>query len=108
MGTWRASGHEGRSDTCGLYFARDGSQVRLEMNGRVVAIGFEGMRAIPNRVGVSGGPGKAMANIGAVRAGLLNVPVPDQDAAAEMLGILKNEDATTGLDARPHSGGPSC
>ncbi|CAA9464620.1 MAG: hypothetical protein AVDCRST_MAG12-164 [uncultured Rubrobacteraceae bacterium] len=65
MGNWRASGHKGRSDTCGFYFARDGSQVRLEMNGRVVAIGLEGMRAIPNRVGVSGGPGEAMANIGA-------------------------------------------
>ena len=82
----RARGAVG--DICGSHFARDGPQVRLEMNGRTVAIGFEEMRAIPDRVGVSGGPGKALANIGA--------------------GILKNEDATTGLDARLDSGGPSC
>ncbi len=59
------------------------------------------VRAIPNRVGVSGGPGKALANIGAVRAGLLNVLITDQYTAAEMLGILKNEEAPTNLDARP-------
>lgn len=88
-------------DICGSYFARDGSPVRLEMNRRTIAIGFEEMRAIPNRVGVSGGPGKALANIGAVRAGLLNVLITDQDTAAEMLGILKDEDAQKDLDARP-------
>jgi deoxyribonucleoside regulator len=88
-------------DICGSYFSRDGSQVRLEMTGRTIAIGFEEMRAIPNRVGVSGGPGKALANIGAVRAGLLNVLITDQDTAAEMLGILKSEEAATDLDARP-------
>ena len=72
-------------------FARDGSPVRLEINDRTIAIGFEGMRVIPNRVGVSGGPGKALTNIGAVRAGLLDVLITDQDTA-EMLGILNAED----------------
>ena len=62
-------GREVVGDTCGSYFARDGSPVRLEMNDRTIAIGFEEMQAIPNRVGVSGGPGKALANIGAVRVG---------------------------------------
>ena len=95
----RARGAVG--DICGSYFARDGSPVWLEMNGRTIAIGFEEMRAIPNRVGISGGPGKALANIGAVRAGLLNVLITDEDTAAEMLGILKDEEARTGLDARP-------
>ena len=86
----RARGAVG--DICGSYFSRDGSPVRLEMTGRTIAIGFEEMRAIPNRVGVSGGPGKALANIGAVRAGLLNVLITDQDTAAEMLAILNAED----------------
>lgn len=95
----RARGAVG--DICGSYFARDGSSVPLEMNGRTIAIGFEEMRAIPNRIGVSGGPGKALANIGAVRAGLLNVLITDQDTAAEMLGILKSEEAAKDLDARP-------
>ena len=47
------------------------------------------------------GPGKALANIGAVRAGLLNVLITDQDTATEMLGILKDEEDSTDLDARP-------
>ena len=90
----RARGAVG--DICGSYFARDGAGVPLEMNRRTIAIGFEEMRAIPNRIGVSGGPGKALANIGAVRAGLLNVLITDQDTAAEMLGILENEDVLAG------------
>lgn len=69
------------------------------MNERTIAIGFEEMWAIRNRSGVSGGPGKALANIGAVRAGLLNVPITDEDTAAEILGILNNEEAATDLGA---------
>lgn len=94
----RARGAVG--DICGSYFSRDGSPVPLEMNERTIAIGFEEMRAIPNRIGVSGGPGKALANIGAVRAGLLNVLITDEDTAAEMLGILEGEEAPAKLGAR--------
>jgi DNA-binding transcriptional regulator LsrR (DeoR family) len=94
----RARGAVG--DICGSYFSRDGSHVPLEMNERTIAIGFEEMRAIPNRIGVSGGPGKALANIGAVRAGLLNVLITDEDTAAEMLGILEGEEAPAKLGAR--------
>ncbi|MGB3635819.1 MAG: sugar-binding transcriptional regulator [Rubrobacteraceae bacterium] len=86
----RAKGAVG--DICGSYFARDGSPVELEMNGRTIAIEFEAMKAIPNRIGVSGGPDKALPNIGAVRAGLLNVLITDEDTAREMLDILNNED----------------
>lgn len=82
-------------DICGSYFARDGSLVRLEMNERTIAIEFEEMRAIPNRIGVSGGPNKALPNIGAVRAGLLNVLITDEDTATEMLDLLNSEDPAT-------------
>jgi DNA-binding transcriptional regulator LsrR (DeoR family) len=78
-------------DICGSYFALDGSPVQLEMNERTIAVEFEEMKAIPNRIGVSGGPTKAPANIGAVRAGLLNVLITDEDTATEMLNILNNE-----------------
>ena len=61
------------------------------MTGRTIAIAFDEMRATPNRIDVSGGPGKALANIGAVRAGLLNVLITDQDTAAEMLAMLNEE-----------------
>ncbi len=83
-------------DICGSYFALDGRPVRLEMNERTIAIEFEEMQAIPNRVGVSGGPGKASANIGAVRAGLLNVLITDENTAREMLDILNDEEAAVG------------
>jgi deoxyribonucleoside regulator len=78
-------------DICGSYFAYDGSPVHLNMTGRTIAIGFEEMKAIPNRIGVSGGPHKALPNIGAVRAGLLNVLITDEDTAREMLDLLKRE-----------------
>lgn len=82
-------------DICGSYFDRDGSHVQLEMNGRTIAIGFEEMQAIPNRIGVSGGPNKALPNIGAVRAGLLNVLITDENTAREMLDVLNTENAPT-------------
>jgi DNA-binding transcriptional regulator LsrR (DeoR family) len=94
----RARGAVG--DICGSYFLREGSYVPLEMNEWTIAIGFEKMRAIPNRIGVSGGPGKALANIGAVRAGLLNVLITDEDTAAEMLAILEGEESPANLEAR--------
>ena len=81
-------------DICGSYFARDGSPVRLEMSERTIAIEFEEMKAIPNRVGVSGGPNKALPNIGAVRAGLLNVLITDENTAREMLNVLSAESVT--------------
>lgn len=88
-------------DICGSYFSRDGSPVRLEMNERTIAIEFEEMKAIPNRVGVSGGPDKALGNIGAVRAGLLNVLITDEDTAREMLDILNNEDIASDSGTSP-------
>ena len=81
-------------DVCGSYFSYDGSPVRLHMNERTIAIGFEEMKGIPNRIGVSGGTHKVRPNIGAARAGLINVLVTDHDTAREMLGILKSEEAT--------------
>jgi len=81
-------------DICGSYFSYDGSPVQLRMNERTIAIDFEDMKAIPNRIGVSGGMHKVRPNIGAARAGLLNVLITDYDTAREMLGILRSEEAT--------------
>ncbi len=81
-------------DICGSYFSYDGSSVRLRMNERTIAIGFQDIKGIPNRIGVSGGRHKVRPNIGAARAGLLNVLITDQDTAREMLGILESEHAT--------------
>lgn len=78
-------------DVCGSYFSKDGSLIPLEMNERTVAIGFEGMRRIPIRIGVSWGAQKALANIGAARSRLLNVLITDENATREMLNILDGE-----------------
>jgi deoxyribonucleoside regulator len=94
----RARGAVG--DVCGSYFSRDGSRVELEMNERTIAIGFEEMKNIPNRIGVSGGPNKALPNIGAVRAGLLNVLISDEDTAREMLDVLDREASAEAAPAR--------
>jgi deoxyribonucleoside regulator len=82
-------------DVCGSYFSSDGSPVPLEMNERTIAISFEDMSRVPNRVGVSWGAQKALANVGAVRSGLLNVLITDEDTAREMLGILQKKNAGT-------------
>ncbi|MEJ7872641.1 MAG: sugar-binding domain-containing protein, partial [Rubrobacteraceae bacterium] len=67
------------------------SLVPLEMNERSIAIGSEELRRIPNRVGVSSGAEKPLANIGAARSNLLNVLITDQNTASKMLDILNNE-----------------
>lgn len=78
-------------DICGTYYARDGSVVPLEMNERSIAIGSEELLNIPNRIGVSSGPEKPLASIGAARSDLINVLITDEDTARRMLEILDDE-----------------
>ena len=89
----RARGAVG--DVCGTYYARDGSLVPLEMNERSIAIGSEELLGVPNRIGVSSGPEKPEASIGAARSGLLNVLITDEDTARKMLEILNSEQPAT-------------
>lgn len=81
----------GVAEICGSHISRDGSLVPLEMHERTIAISFEEMKRIPNRIGVSSGTHKPLANIGAVRSGLLNVLITDEDTARTMLDILEDE-----------------
>lgn len=83
-------GH-GRRSICGSYFSRNGYRVELEMNERTVAIEFEEMKAVPGRIGLSGGPNKALPNIGAVKAELLDVLINDEGATREMLDTPNSE-----------------
>ncbi len=85
-------------DVCGSYFARDGSRVPLEMNSRTVAISFEDMRHIPNRIGVSFGANKVSANVGAARSGLINVLITDETTAVGMLDLLNDEVALVSME----------
>lgn len=85
-------------DVCGSYFSRDGGLVSLEMNERTVAIGHEDLRRAPNRIGVSWGAHKALANIGAARSELINILITDEDAAQEMLALMAHEEVGFPLD----------
>lgn len=78
-------------EVCSIYFALDGSHVPLEMNERSISIGIEDLLSIPNRVGVSSGAEKPLANIGAARSKLLNVLITDEGTARKMIGILDGE-----------------
>lgn len=82
----RDRGVEG--EICGTYFAGDGSLVPLEMNERSISIDSEELKNIPTRIGVSSGPEKPLANIGAALSGLLNVLITDENTARNMLDIL--------------------
>ncbi|CAA9541468.1 MAG: hypothetical protein AVDCRST_MAG49-894 [uncultured Thermomicrobiales bacterium] len=78
-------------DLCGAYYALDGALVPLEITDRMMAVPAEVMRNVPLRVGVSWGEQKALANLGAVRSGLLNVLITDEAAARAMLAEVDRE-----------------
>ena len=78
-------------EVVGTYFSQEGDVVPLELNERIIGLGFEDLTNIPIRVGVSWGVQKALANFGAARSGLINVLITDEDAAREMLDILNGE-----------------
>lgn len=83
--------NEAVGEICGSYFAVDGTRVPLEMNERTMGLGFEDLVRIPVRVAMGWGARKAPANIGAARAGLVNVLVTGEETAKEMLRILEAE-----------------
>ena len=78
-------------DICGAYYALDGSPVPLEMDGRSIALSFEELRQIPNRIGVGSGAEKPEANVGAARSGLINVLITDENTAIKMLDVLNGQ-----------------
>lgn len=80
-------------DICGVYFRQDGSPCSLELEERTVAVSAEIMRNAPLRVGVGWGAAKALPSIGAIRAGLINVLITEEECAREILTILERERA---------------
>ena len=86
-------------DVCGVYYAQDGSPSSLELMERTIAVPADVMRAVPHRVGIGHGNAKALPSVGAVRAGLINVLITDEDAAREMLRIAAAEETTDAVGA---------
>lgn len=80
-------------DICGAYFRRDGSPCSLELEERTIAATAETMRGVPLRVGVGWGEAKALPSLGAVRAGLINALITDDDCARAILRLVAEERA---------------
>ncbi len=80
-------------DICGVYFRQDGAPCSLELEERTIAASGDVMRCAPLRVGVGRGAAKALPSIGAIRAGLINVLVTEEECAREILDILEREQA---------------
>lgn len=89
-------------DICGTYFRQDGSPCSLELEERTIAVGGDVMRKAPLRAGVGWGPAKALPSIGAIRAGLINALVTEEECAREILAILARErEAGSGAEKGP-------
>jgi deoxyribonucleoside regulator len=79
----RAAGAVG--DVCGHHLDKRGHEVARSFDGRLVTISRTDFLAIPKRIGVAGGPGKADPVLAALRAGYINVLVTDSGTAARIL-----------------------
>jgi len=72
-------------DVCGLYFDASGGIRNLELHNRRIGVQPETLRQVPLTIGVAGGSHKAEALLGALRAGLVKVPITDEECAKELL-----------------------
>jgi DNA-binding transcriptional regulator LsrR (DeoR family) len=84
----RKSGAVG--DVCGLHFDINGLPACDEFCERLVSIRRQDLLAIPVRLGVAGGEGKADAVLGALRSNYVNVLVIDSKAARKVLNLARS------------------
>lgn len=81
--TLQADGAVG--NVCGLYFDIDGNPACSDFCQKIITISRKKLLSIPDRIGVSGGPDKVEAILGAVRGGYVNILVTDNITAQSML-----------------------
>lgn len=77
-------------DVCGLHFDINGLPACDEFCERLVSIRRQDLLAIPVRLGVAGGEGKADAILGALRSNYVNVLVIDSKAARKVLNLARS------------------
>lgn len=75
------------ADTNGIFFASDGSPVRHDLTDRVIALGFDGLRAM-NTVLLSAGPAKVPATQALLRSGAIKGLIIDGDSARVLCEAL--------------------
>lgn len=78
-------------DVCGLHFDIDGQPACTDFSDRLVCIRRPDLMAVPVRLGVAGGEGKADAILGALRGKYINVLVIDSNAAKRVLELSEED-----------------
>jgi DNA-binding transcriptional regulator LsrR (DeoR family) len=74
-------------DVCGRFYDLSGQEVRSVVNQRVLAVTLDDLRAIPMVAGIAAGPEKALGILGALRGGIIDVLICDQQAASSVLRL---------------------
>jgi DNA-binding transcriptional regulator LsrR (DeoR family) len=74
-------------DVCAIFFDEEGQVLDTSIARRVIGLPAEALRKIPFCMGVAGGRVKAPAIRGALRSGLINALVTDDQAAFNVLQI---------------------
>ena len=75
----------GIGDVCFHYFDADGRLLRGGVDGRIVGISAERLRAVPRKIGVAGGERKQQAVLAAARGGWVDILITDTATARFML-----------------------
>lgn len=83
----RARGAVG--DICSHFFTVHGRVADPALEQRTVGLALESIGAKDHAVGVAGGPRKAEAILGALRGGLLNVLITDEESARSVLRLAQ-------------------
>ncbi|MBT2413268.1 transcriptional regulator [Streptomyces sp. ISL-12] len=92
-----------RAEICGLVLDEDGRTVPTDMNDRMICVDADTLRAVPEVIGVTGGPGTRTALAAALRSGCLTGVVTDAETAAQVLhsGEPRPRGGTPRPEARP-------
>jgi DNA-binding transcriptional regulator LsrR (DeoR family) len=78
-------------DVCGLHFDIQGQPACTDFSDRLVSIRRPDLLAVPVRLGVAGGEGKADVILGALRGKYVNVLVVDSSAARKVLELAESQ-----------------
>lgn len=70
---------------CALHYDKSGTVLDISENARVVGIDHSTLKEIPEVIGIACGTEKVDAILGALKGGLVNSIVTDEDAALRML-----------------------
>ncbi len=77
----------GVGDILGRFYDSNGKPVPSSLDNKIIGIGMEELREIPYVIGVAGGKNKIRAILGALRMGVLNGLVTDEQTARELLNL---------------------